>query len=135
MDTETMFVDHVKANFDLDAMLTAKLGYDAMYGARRRVLPGIIPDTRLVHCEYNPSFMGQAPEPAIHRNLQEFSTLIRRRASSAALATDGDADRIRLYNGRGEFIDSHRIILLLIRGEVQAIHRQGGEWPSAPRPR
>jgi len=30
------------------------------------------------------------------------------------LATDGDADRIGLYNGKGEFIDSHHIILLLI---------------------
>ena len=30
------------------------------------------------------------------------------------MATDGDADRIGLYNGRGEFIDSHHIILLLI---------------------
>ena len=31
-----------------------------------------------------------------------------------ALATDGDADRIGLYNGKGEFIDSHHIILLLL---------------------
>ena len=31
-----------------------------------------------------------------------------------ALVTDGDADRIGLYNGKAEFIDSHHIILLLI---------------------
>jgi phosphomannomutase len=30
------------------------------------------------------------------------------------LATDGDADRIGLYNSNGNFIDSHHIILLLI---------------------
>ena len=30
------------------------------------------------------------------------------------LATDGDADRIGLYNSKGEFVDSHHIILLLI---------------------
>ena len=30
------------------------------------------------------------------------------------LATDGDADRIGLYNDNGQFIDSHHIILLLI---------------------
>lgn len=28
---------------------------------------------------------------------------------------DGDADRIGLYNGEGCFVDSHHIILLLIR--------------------
>ncbi|MBT5401821.1 MAG: phosphoglucomutase/phosphomannomutase family protein, partial [Crocinitomicaceae bacterium] len=30
------------------------------------------------------------------------------------LATDGDADRIGLYNSLGEFVDSHHIILLLL---------------------
>ena len=30
------------------------------------------------------------------------------------MATDGDADRIGLYNGKGEFVDSHHIILLLM---------------------
>jgi len=32
----------------------------------------------------------------------------------SGLATDGDADRIGLYNHLGEFVDSHHIILLLI---------------------
>ena len=30
------------------------------------------------------------------------------------LATDGDADRIGLYNSKGEFVDAHHIILLVI---------------------
>lgn len=57
--------------------------------------------------------MGQAPEP-IHRNLGEFSELIKSTDIDCGLATDGDADRIGLYNSAGEFIDSHHIILLLI---------------------
>ena len=32
----------------------------------------------------------------------------------SGLATDGDADRVGLYNKAGKFIDSHHIILLLI---------------------
>ena len=71
------------------------------------------PDTVLLHCEPNPSFMGQAPEP-IHKNLQEFSKLITKEGIQCGLATDGDADRIGLYNSKGEFVDSHHIILLLI---------------------
>ncbi|HRF81854.1 MAG TPA: phosphoglucomutase/phosphomannomutase family protein, partial [Flavobacteriales bacterium] len=63
--------------------------------------------------DYNPSFMGQAPEP-IDKNLQEFSELIKKGGIDCGLATDGDADRIGLYNGKGDFIDSHHIILLLI---------------------
>ena len=37
-----------------------------------------------------------------------------RKNIAAGLATDGDADRIGLYNSKGEFIDSHHIILLLL---------------------
>ena len=115
VDLEAMYVDHVQKSFDLDAIRNSglKLAYDAMFGAGQRVIPRILPGTTLLHCDHNPSFMGQAPEP-IHKNLQPFAKLIREGDIDAGLATDGDADRIGLYNGRGEFIDSHHIILLLI---------------------
>ena len=115
VDLETMYVKHVQKNFDLDAIRKSgmKLGYDAMYGAGQRVIPRILPETTLLHCDYNPSFMDQAPEP-IHKNLIEFSELIKNSGISCGLATDGDADRIGLYNSKGEFVDSHHIILLLI---------------------
>ncbi len=113
---EDLYVDHVSQHFDLDAIRQSglKLAYDAMYGAGQNVIRRILPETTLLHCEYNPSFHGQAPEP-IHKNLLEFSNLIRNAGTiDCGLATDGDADRIGLYNSRGEFIDSHHIILLLI---------------------
>lgn len=116
VDLETMYVDHVKANFDLEAIEKSglRLAYDAMYGAGQNALKRILPNTLFLHCDYNPSFMGQAPEP-IAKNLQELEHLIKDRGDiDCALATDGDADRIGLYNGKGEFIDSHHIILLLI---------------------
>ena len=84
-----------------------------MYGAGQRVLPQILPATTLLHCDHNPGFHGQAPEP-IHRNLIPFSDLIKEKKLDCGLATDGDADRIGLYNSKGEFVDSHHIILLLI---------------------
>jgi len=58
--------------------------------------------------------MGQAPEP-IHKNLTEFSNLIKKSGNiDCGLVTDGDADRIGLYDSKGNFVDSHHIILLLI---------------------
>lgn len=115
VDLETMYVEKVEQSFDLAAIRGSgmKLAYDAMYGAGQNVLPRILPEAVLLHCEYNPSFHGQAPEP-IHKNLFEFSEMIRTSDISCGLAVDGDADRIGLYNGKGEFIDSHHIILLLI---------------------
>ncbi|HOS49253.1 MAG TPA: phosphoglucomutase/phosphomannomutase family protein [Bacteroidia bacterium] len=116
IDLETMYCDHVKANFDLDAIRNSglKLAYDAMYGAGQNVIKRLLPEITMLHCDYNPSFMGQAPEP-IHKNLTEFSNLIKNAGNiDSGLVTDGDADRIGFYDGKGNFVDSHHIILLLI---------------------
>ncbi len=116
VDLETMYVDHVKENFDIAAIENSgmKLVYDAMYGAGQNALKRILPNIDFLHCEHNPTFYGQAPEP-IAKNLKELEAFIKERGDiDCALATDGDADRIGLYNGSGEFIDSHHIILLLV---------------------
>ncbi|MES2396390.1 MAG: phosphoglucomutase/phosphomannomutase family protein [Bacteroidota bacterium] len=116
VDLETMYVDHVERNFDMEAIRNTKMNfaYDAMYGAGQNVMRRLLPDITFMHCDYNPGFEGQAPEP-IHKNLQPFASLIIESGDiDCGLATDGDADRIGLYNSKGEFVDSHHIILLLI---------------------
>jgi len=116
VDLETLYIDEVKNGFDLKAIKECgkKWGYDAMYGAGQNVMKSIFPEITLLHCDYNPSFRGQAPEP-IHKNLKEFSALIEASKNiDCGLVTDGDADRIGLYNKAGKFVDSHHIILLLV---------------------
>ena len=47
--------------------------------------------------------------------MTEFSELIKKRKNIVAgLATDGDADRIGLYNSKGEFVDSTYYITLIL---------------------
>jgi phosphomannomutase len=120
IDMEQEYIDHVYANFDIEGIRKSgiKLGYDAMYGAGMNVVRRLLPEATLLHADYNPSFMGQAPEP-IARNLKPFSQLIASSDIDCGLATDGDADRIGLFNAKGEFVDSHHIILLLIRYLVE----------------
>ncbi len=116
VDLEKMYLDRVKSSFDLEAIKNSGLNfaYDAMYGAGQNVMKKLFPEMTFLHCDYNPSFNDQAPEP-IDKNLTEFSELIKTKKNIAAgLATDGDADRIGLYNSKGEFVDSHHIILLLL---------------------
>jgi phosphomannomutase len=115
VDLEEIYCRHAEANFDLNTIINSDMNfaYDAMYGAGMNAVKRLLPNTRLLHCENNPSFLGTAPEP-IHRNLQEFSDLIKDNNLDCGLATDGDADRIGLYDNNGNFIDSHHIILLLI---------------------
>lgn len=116
IDMESMYLEHVEASFDMEAIKNSGLNfaYDAMYGAGQEVMRRILPDATFLHCEHNPGFDGQAPEP-IHKNLLELSEMIKTAGNiDSALATDGDADRIGLYDDEGNFVDSHHIILLLI---------------------
>lgn len=113
---EDMYVEHVENNFDLNAIRNSGINfaYDSMYGAGQKVMYRLFPDILHLHKDHNPGFHGQAPEP-IHKNLLEFSNLIKNAGNiQCGLCTDGDADRIGLYDSKGNFVDSHHIILLLI---------------------
>ena len=116
VDLEDMYFAHVNEHFDIEAINESGfvVGYDAMFGAGQSILPRLLPHADLMHCDYNPSFYGQAPEP-IAKNLQEFANYIKQtRHVDFGLCTDGDADRIGVYDGKGTFIDAHHIILMLI---------------------
>ncbi len=118
---EDMYVKHVEDNFDIKAIKNSnlKLAYDSMFGAGQRVMKRLFPEIIHLHNDENPGFHGQAPEP-IHKNLLEFSELIKKDGKiNCGLATDGDADRIGLYDSKGNFVDSHHIILLLVKYLVE----------------
>jgi phosphomannomutase len=120
VDLEDMYCKHAEANFDLESISKSDMNfaYDAMFGAGMNAVKRLLPNAALLHCDDNPGFLGTAPEP-IHRNLQEFSDLMKNNDLDCGLATDGDADRIGLYDSKGNFVDSHHIILLLIHYMVK----------------
>lgn len=116
VDLEEIYLQHIQASFDLEAIRQANfnIAYDAMFGAGQNVMVRLFPHAELLHCDHNPGFHGQAPEP-IHRNLLELSELIRNRPDiTVGIANDGDADRIGMYDEDGRFVDSHHILLLLL---------------------
>jgi phosphomannomutase len=116
VDLEKMYIQHVKKNFDLKTIKASgvKIAYDAMYGAGQRAMKELLPKSIFLHCDLNPGMHGQAPEP-IHRNLKELSAMIAKNPKiGLGIATDGDADRIGMYDEDGTFVDSHHILLLLL---------------------
>lgn len=116
VDLEAMYIRYLQGKFDFKKLndAPAKLAYDAMFGAGQNVIRKTLPAAVLLHCDYNPSFKGTAPEP-IHKNLSGLSELMASTPElKVGLATDGDADRIGLYDEDGHFVDAHHIILLLI---------------------
>jgi len=116
IDLESMYCKQVEENFDLDAIRNSGMNfaYDAMYGAGQNVMRRLLPDITTLHCDYNPGFEGVPPEPIL-KNLGEFSEMIKLSGDiDCGLVTDGDADRLGMFDNKGNFIDSHHIILLLI---------------------
>lgn len=116
VDLEGIYIEYLREKFDFEALNNSpfKIAYDAMYGAGQRVLAKLLPKAILLHCEHNPGFNGRAPEP-LDKNLQELSKVVGNTPEiKIGLATDGDADRIGLYDEDGNFVDAHHIILLLI---------------------
>jgi phosphomannomutase len=117
LDMEQMYLDHVRANFDMKLIEKTgnHLAYDAMFGAGQNAGKKLFPKAKFLHCDFNPSFLGRAPEP-IDRNLAELKTLVAGDKNLyMGLANDGDADRIGLYDEDGQFVDSHHILLLLLQ--------------------
>jgi len=115
-DLETMYLKHARKNFDLKLIKqkAGKLAYDAMYGAGQRAVRKLLPQCVFLHCDWNPGMYGQAPEP-IDRNLGLLRDTIKKNPKiTAGLATDGDADRIGMYDEDGNFVDSHHLLLLLL---------------------
>jgi phosphomannomutase len=116
VDLDQMYLDKVEVAFDLDLIKKSELtlAYDAMYGAGQKIVKRILPEAAFFRCEHDPSFKGVAPEP-IMKNLLPYAEFIKQRGDiDLGLATDGDADRIGLMDGNGNFVDSHHTILMLV---------------------
>lgn len=116
VDLEEMYMQKIQKQFDLDLILNSgiRIAYDAMFGAGQNVIKRLLPDAHLMHCDFNPSFLGTPPEP-IEKNLVKLADVVAKDPTiGMGLATDGDADRIGLFDEHGRFVDSHRILLLLV---------------------
>ena len=115
-DFETLYLDHCKQSFDMNALTlqSESLIYDAMFGAGKNIVKRLLPKSTILHGDNNPGFLGRAPEPIL-KNLPEIAEEIAKSNQfSCGLATDGDADRIGFFDEKGNFVDSHHLILLLI---------------------
>src|SRR5215212_2013871 len=78
IDLEAEYIAHAEKSFDIDTIRKSglEIAYDAMYGAGQNVMRKLFPEATFLHCEYNPGFDGQAPEP-VHKNLVELSETIK----------------------------------------------------------
>jgi alpha-D-glucose phosphate-specific phosphoglucomutase len=106
------------ADLDLIAKTKFRFAVDSMHGSGRGVLAGILRARNVQHVairqEVNPLFPGINPEP-IEPHVALLQQTVLREKCDAGLATDGDADRIGAVAEDGTFVDSHKIICVLLR--------------------
>lgn len=118
------YYDHLRnlIKFDVIAERPPRIVVDSMHGSGRGVIKGILQGTGCevveVRGEMNPGFGGTHPEP-IARNLGALAGAISMGMGDLGLATDGDADRIGAMDGRGNFVDPHKIMALALRYLVE----------------
>ncbi len=115
-DINQLYINHIKSHFDLEKLNNSetKMAYDAMYGSGQFILPKLFTNAVLFRNEWNPHFYDLSPEPIL-KNLGEFQSFLKNETTvDLGLVNDGDADRIGLMDGEGNFIDSHNIMLLLL---------------------
>lgn len=98
--------------------------YDAMYGSGQGMMDGIINFTAL-RSEVNPSFGGSSPEP-VQKNLALISSEIKKGDYDIGIVTDGDADRIAIFDEHGEFVDAQKTFALLLTYMVENKKMTGG---------
>jgi len=118
------YYTHLRTLIDFDAIAEnpPRIVVDSMHGSGRGVIKGILQGTGVevseIRGEMNPGFGGTHPEP-IGRNLAALAGAIATGIGDLGLATDGDADRIGAMDGRGNFVDPHKIMALALQYLVE----------------
>lgn len=116
--------EHLRDLINLEAIAEnpQHLVVDSMYGSGRGQLKGILQGTGCevfeVRGEMNPGFGGIHPEP-IARYLGALAGAIAAGHGQLGIATDGDADRIGAMDGRGQYVDAHRVMALALQYLVE----------------
>jgi phosphomannomutase len=118
------YTAHLRTLVDFDAIAAnpQRLVVDSMYGSGRGAIKGLLQGTGCevfeIRGEMNPGFGGVHPEP-IARYLGATAGAIAAGHGAFAVVTDGDADRTGAMDGRGQFVDPHKIIALTLRYLVE----------------
>ena len=116
INLEAKYLETIYEYFDIPALqkMSASIVYDSMLGAGQDCMKKIFPDAKHINDSLNPGFNGIAPEPIAINLIKLEHTIKTNKEYKIGIANDGDADRIGLYNEKGDFVDSHHIMLLLL---------------------
>ncbi len=126
-DAKEPFVRHIKKKINVAAIKEAgfKVIYDPMHGSGIQTISHLLPGADEIHGEHNPGFGNvDHPEP-IENCLPELINRIKSGKYDVGLATDGDADRLGVVDGDGNFVDAHKVFMMLLKYLYENKHKRG----------
>ncbi|MFA6572298.1 MAG: phosphoglucomutase/phosphomannomutase family protein, partial [Bacteroidota bacterium] len=126
-DAKESYLRYIRKKIDLE--LVRKAGFkvlnDPMYGAGMNTLNNLIPNVDQLHNVFNPSFGNiDHPEP-ISEQLLEMIDLMKVKHYDIGIATDGDADRLGAFDSEGNFVDSHKIFMIMLKYLYEVKKKRG----------
>ena len=130
-DLTGYYEEFLKSCIDLKKVRQNRLRIlvDLMYGSGGKFVEKIIKSGKSkvdhLHSEFNPSFGGINPEP-IEPNLVEMMARMKKGGYDLGLVLDGDADRIALIDGKGNYINAQVILPLLAIHMIKNRGLKGG---------
>ncbi len=90
---------------------------DPMHGTGGRWIETLLSGGKIrvetIRADRDPLFGGVLPEP-MPGSLELTARSVRERGALMALVTDGDADRVGAMDERGEYINTHQILMILL---------------------
>lgn len=127
-DARKLYIDHLRRKIDLDLIRRSGFTvlYDPMHGSGIYTMDLLLESVDQLHNEFNPSFGDlDHPEP-LGEYLPTLISGMRTGTYSIGLATDGDADRLGVVDEEGNFVDSHRVFVLLMKYLYEDRRLKGG---------
>ncbi len=130
IDPTTPYIEFVKNQIDLGAINKAKLKvvFDPMYGTARGYLDRILCsagcEVTVIHDELDPNFGGSRPEP-LPEFLVELKVKVASLDADLGLATDGDADRLAVYDSNGAYLAADQLFPILFDFIIRSGRRGG----------
>jgi len=106
-----------------------KVLVDTMHGVGNGYVAQVLGECGIkidyIHNDYNPGFEGVNPEP-IAANLKELMAKVKKEKYTCGLVLDGDADRIAMVDGKGNYVNAQVLLPLLAIHMIKNRKEKGG---------
>ncbi len=114
-DFKENYLNYLQEKFDFEKIRKSGIHivFDPMYGAGINTLGYLLPYIKEIHSTYNPSF-GEIDHPEPIESMLGELRGITSTGFDVGLASDGDADRLGLVDEQGNFVDAHKIYMIIL---------------------